>query len=41
MDVQGSRWIDKSPWYNTTICSKPNGQSFEDLKKQGARTGIN
>ena len=29
MAVQGSQWVGKAPWYNTTICKKRNLQSFE------------
>ena len=24
-------WFNKSPWYNTNICSKMNGKVFEDF----------
>ena len=31
-------WLNKSPWYNTSICSKLHGSRFEDFITQ-ARTG--
>ena len=30
-------WLDKGPWYNTSICSKLHGSRFEDFITQ-ART---
>ena len=30
-------WLNKGPWYNTSICSKLHGSSFEDFITQ-ART---
>ena len=30
MDLEDTRWTDKGPWYNTTICTKLNGLIFED-----------
>ena len=35
MEVQGSQWIDKGPWYNTKICTKLNVQSFKNDFKTG------
>ena len=29
----------KTPWYNTTICTKLNGQIFEDYFKTGRKDG--
>ena len=26
-------WFNKDPWYNTAICYKLDGKSFEDLLK--------
>ena len=37
MDVIGSQWMDKCKWYNTTIFTKLNGQSFEDDTKTGLK----
>ena len=37
MDVIGSQWMDKGPWYNTTICTKLNGQIFKDYFKTGRK----
>ena len=30
MNVEDSQFMDKVSWYNTNICKKLNGQSFED-----------
>ena len=35
MDIEDTQWTDKDPRYNTTICTKINGQSFEDYLKTG------
>ena len=37
MYVQDSQWMDKGPWYNTTICKKINGQSFKDYLETGRK----
>ena len=30
MAVMGRQWMDKSPWYNTNICTEWNGQILGD-----------
>ena len=37
MDVEDTQCMDKGLWYNTTICTKLNGQIFEDYFKTGHR----
>ena len=37
MDVQVSQWMEKGPWYNTTIFTRLNGQSLEEELKTGRR----
>ena len=37
MAVIGSQYMDKGPWYNTTICTKLNGQIFKDYLKTGRK----
>ena len=27
-------WLNKGPWYNTSICLKSHGSRFEDFIKQ-------
>ena len=41
MYAQVSQWMEKGPWYNTTICTKQNGQIFGDYLKQDTRTCMN
>ena len=41
MDAQDRQCMDKSTWYNTTICTKQNGQIFGDYLKQDTRTCMN
>ena len=33
MDLEETQWTDKGTWYNTTIFTKLNGQSFKDYFK--------
>ena len=33
MYLEGTQWIEKGTWYNTTICTKLNGQRSEDYFK--------
>ena len=40
MDAQDSQCMDKGPWYNTTICTKLNDQSFEYYFKKYTMTGM-
>ena len=35
MDLEDTRWTDKGPWHNTTICTKLNAESLEDYFKTG------
>ena len=37
MDVKGSQCMEKGIWYNTTIDTKINVQSFKDYFKTGCK----
>ena len=37
MDLEENEFTDKGPWYNTTICTKLNAQSFEYYLKTGQK----
>ena len=37
MAIIVSQWMDKVPWYNKIICTKLNGQIFEDYFKTGCK----
>ena len=37
MDAYNTKYMDKVPWYNTTICTKLNGQNSEDYLKTGRK----
>ena len=37
MSVKGSKCMDKGPCYNKTICTKLNGQIFEDYSRTGRK----